>query len=174
MFTKIGQLAWGLNSDRYDRSPACHWTTDLSSSCYLQFSGVYWVGQVPARCLQSRFEGWPQWAHPSRPFIGPFFLGRNHSQIYPHMPAKFGHDQCRIESAWLEIRGSYSSIEVGGCPFNGRLCVFEISPRNTGTIFADCPAIRLAGLTPPCSFPCLAGGGLAFPLIARQPLTRHC
>ena len=65
MFTKIGPLAWGLNSDRYDRSPACHWTTDLSSSCYLQFSGVYWVGQVPARCLQSRFEGWPQWAHPS-------------------------------------------------------------------------------------------------------------
>ena len=30
---------------------------------------------------------------------------------------------------------------LGGCPFNGRLCVFEISPRNTGTIFADCPAI---------------------------------
>ena len=24
--------------------------------------------------------------------------------------------------------------------------------------FADCPAIRLAGVTPPCSFPCLAGG----------------
>ena len=40
--------------------------------------------------------------------------------------------------------------------------------------FADCPAIRLAGVTPPCSFPCLAGGELAFPLIARQPLTRHC
>ena len=66
------------------------------------------------------------------------------------------------------------TYKLGGCPFNGGLCVFEISPRNTGTIFADCPAMTLAVLTPPCSFPCLAGGELAFPLIARRPLTRHC
>ena len=44
----------------------------------------------------SRFEGWP--------FMGPICLVRNHSQIYPHMPAKFGHDCCRIASARLEIR----------------------------------------------------------------------
>ena len=30
---------------------------------------------------------------PSRPFMGPICLGRNHSQIYRHMRAKFGHDR---------------------------------------------------------------------------------
>ena len=36
--------------------------------------------------------------------MGPICLGRKHSQIYPHMPAKFGHDRWRIASARLEIR----------------------------------------------------------------------
>ena len=36
------------------------------------------------------------------------------------------------------------------------LCIRN-STRNTGTIFADCPAMTLAVLTPPCSFPWLAG-----------------
>ena len=38
----------------------------------------------------------------------------------------------------------------------------KFPPRNTGPIFADCPAITLAGLTPPCSFPCLAGASWRF------------
>ena len=33
-----------------------------------------------------------QWPHASRPFMEPIF-GRNHSQVYPHMRAKFGHDR---------------------------------------------------------------------------------
>ena len=38
-------------------------------------------------------------------------------------------------------------------------CVIEISPRNTGTMFADCPAVMLAVLAPECFSPCLAGRG---------------
>ena len=36
--------------------------------------------------------------------MGPICLDRNHSQIYLHMTAKFGHDRCRIANAGLEIR----------------------------------------------------------------------
>ena len=46
-----------------------------------------------SRRLSTCFGAWPHWAHPSRPFIGPICLGRNHSQVYPHMRAKFGHDR---------------------------------------------------------------------------------
>ena len=46
-----------------------------------------------SRRLSTCFGAWPHWAHPSRPFMGPICLGRNHSQVYPHMRAKFGHDR---------------------------------------------------------------------------------
>ena len=42
---------------------------------------------------------WPQWPHASRPFMGPIF-GRNHSQVYPHMRAKFGHDRSSSLAAY--------------------------------------------------------------------------
>ena len=45
------------------------------------------------RRLSTCFGAWPHWAHPSRPFMGPICLGRNHSQVYPHMRAQFGHDR---------------------------------------------------------------------------------
>ena len=52
------------------------------------------VGQMTwSRRLSTCFGAWPHWAHPSRPFMGPICLGRNHSQVYPHMRAKFGHDR---------------------------------------------------------------------------------
>ena len=55
-------------------------------------ASVSWVGKVTTRCQLSLASK------------GPICLGRNHSQIYPHMPAKFGHDWCRIASARSEIR----------------------------------------------------------------------
>ena len=76
---------------------------------------------------------------------------------------KHSTDMCiyAFKEAVLKYRSLNSNV-LGGCPFNGRLCVFEISPRNTVPIFADCPAKTLAGLTPPCSFPCLAGASWRF------------
>ena len=57
---------------------------------------VVYLGSVQmpwSRRLSTCFGAWPNWAHPSRPFMGPICLGRNHSQVYPHMRAKFGHDR---------------------------------------------------------------------------------
>ena len=50
------------------------------------------VAWLTARCLCSdcslpaSFEEWPHWAHPSGPYMGQFFLGRNHSQIRIYVP----------------------------------------------------------------------------------------
>ena len=69
----------------------CQW---LAGCCCLQFSGLSWVGQMPwSRRLSAYFGAWAHWAHPSRPFMGTICLGRNHSQVYPHMRAKFGHNR---------------------------------------------------------------------------------
>ena len=42
----------------------------------------------------------------------PICLGRNHAQIYPHMPAKFGHDRRHHSySSVMKVRCLDSAVE---------------------------------------------------------------
>ena len=61
---------------------------------------------------KSRFGDWPQWPHASRPFTGPIF-DRNHSQVYPHMRAKFGHDRSSSLAAytWQTDRHTHTQTD---------------------------------------------------------------
>ena len=97
-----------------------HRTMDLSSCCCLQFSGLSWGGQMPwSRRLCTLLGDWLHWAHPSRPFMGPIYLGRNNSQIYPHMRAKFGHDRSSRLAAYTSQTYTqnlyYIDIDRGSC-----------------------------------------------------------
>ena len=58
--------------------------------CQIWSRSVQWFGIFP------RFVTFLPHKPPKMPpglSWGQFFLGRNHSQIYPHMRAKFGHDR---------------------------------------------------------------------------------
>ena len=69
--------------------------SDVSEICY-DGGATYRLKQeavsLAARYVATNFGGWPQWAHHSEPYMGPNVLGRNHSQIYSHIRAKFGND----------------------------------------------------------------------------------
>ena len=74
-----------------------HWLIEGSENDVITSRDSLWRhlphnGSQKKLAAKSRFGDWPQWPHASRPFMGPIF-GRNHSQVYPHMRAKFGHDR---------------------------------------------------------------------------------
>ena len=74
-----------------------HWLIEGSENDVITSTDSLWRhlphnGSQKKLAAKSRFGDWPQWPHASRPFMGPIF-GRNHSQVYPHMRAKFGHDR---------------------------------------------------------------------------------
>ena len=48
---------------------------------------------LPARQVPASKGGSNEPTHPSGPYVGAICFGRNHSQIYPHIRAKFGHDR---------------------------------------------------------------------------------
>ena len=81
-----------------------HWLIEGSENDVITSTDSLWRhlphnGSQKKLAAKSRFGYWPQWPHASRLFIGPIF-GRNHSQVYPHMRAKFGHDRSSSLAAY--------------------------------------------------------------------------
>ena len=81
-----------------------HWLIEGSENDVITSPDSLWRhlphnGSQKKLAAKSRFGDWPQWPHASRPFMGPIF-GRNHSQVYPHMRAKFGHDRSSSLAAY--------------------------------------------------------------------------
>ena len=81
-----------------------HWLIEGSENDVITSTDSLWRhlphnGSQKKLAAKSRFGDWPQWPHASRPFMGPIF-GRNHSQVYPHMRAKFGHDRSSSLAAY--------------------------------------------------------------------------
>ena len=81
-----------------------HWLIESSENDVITSTDQLWRhlphnGSQKKLAAKSRFGDWPQWPHASRPFMGPIF-GRNHSQVYPHMRAKFGHDRSSSLAAY--------------------------------------------------------------------------
>ena len=81
-----------------------HWLIEGSENDVITSTDSLWRhlphnGSQKKLAAKSRFGDWPQWPHASRPFMGPIF-GRNHSQVYPHMRAKFCHDRSSSLAAY--------------------------------------------------------------------------
>ena len=81
-----------------------HWLIEGSENDVITSTDLLWRhlphnGSQKKLAAKSRFGDWPQWPHASRPFMGPIF-DRNHSQVYPHMRAKFGHDRSSSLAAY--------------------------------------------------------------------------
>ena len=81
-----------------------HWLIEGSENDVITSTDSLWRhlphnGSQKKLAAKSRFGDWPQWPHASRPFMGPIF-GSNHSQVYPHMRAKFGHDRSSSLAAY--------------------------------------------------------------------------
>ena len=81
-----------------------HWLIEGSENDVIKSTDSLWRhlphnGSQKKLAAKSRFGYWPQWPHASRPFMGPIF-GRNHSQVYPHMRAKCGHDRSSSLAAY--------------------------------------------------------------------------
>ena len=92
-----------------------HWLIEGSENDVITLSDSLWRhlphnGSQKKLAAKSRFGDWPQWPHASRPSMGPIF-GRNHSQVYPHMRAKFGHDRSSSLAAYTWQTHTHTHIQ---------------------------------------------------------------
>ena len=95
-----------------------HWLIEGSENDVITSTDSLWRhlphnGSQKKLAAKSRFGDWPPWPHASRPFMGPIF-GRNHSQVYPHMRAKCGHDRASSLAAytWQTDRHTHRQTDI--------------------------------------------------------------